>query len=171
MPFALRTAQHYSSVGDESAVDGDIVGARGAHPENTPGVEHLDVAGSQRKREMQYGGAILRIVPYRAGDEHVADRSATGKDLTRGDAPATFDAFRLSRSGNPVRATTADEHQVVRGNASQQRLDRRGITAPPPDRGRHLMRVHREGECGRPAIARENPEHLAELAVFRPTAT
>src|SRR5262252_4137512 len=96
MPLALWTADDDRAVRDESSVDDNVVGARGAHAENAPGVEHLDAIGFEWEREMQNGGPALRIVPHGAGDEYVADWSAAGEDLARGDPPAALNALRLA---------------------------------------------------------------------------
>src|SRR6266545_5506045 len=115
MPLTLRTAQQDLTVWDECAIDGDVVGPRAAHAEDPPGVEHGDALGLERQREMQHRRAGLRIVPHRAGDEHVADRDTAGEDLPRGNVPATLNALGLTRSCNPVRAPAADKHEILSG--------------------------------------------------------
>src|SRR5215471_9690132 len=119
MPLALRTVHHDRSVRDESAIDGNVVGARAAHAENSPGVEHLDTIGTEREWEMQHGRPTLGIFPHSAGDKYIPDGNAAGKDLACGDTPAAGDALSLAGPRNPVRATAADEHEIVCGDASK----------------------------------------------------
>src|SRR5262252_8078756 len=81
MPLALRAAHHDRSIWNESAIDGNVVGARPAHAENVPGVEHLDTVGSEREREMQYCRAVLGIVPHGTGDNYIPDGTPLAKIL------------------------------------------------------------------------------------------
>src|SRR5262245_53844451 len=171
MPLTLRTAQQYLSVWDECVVDRDVVGTRSANAKNTPRIEHRDTAGPKRERKMQHSRAALGIVPHGTGDKDVTDGNPAGKNLACGDTPAAGDAFSLARPRNPVRATAADEHEILSDDVPQERLDWHWVAPPAPHGRCRLMRVHRQGERGRTTIASENTQHLAEFAVLGAPAT
>jgi hypothetical protein len=118
----------------------------GAHPQYMPSVEHANARGFQRQREMQYRCTRLGVVADGAGHQKIACRHAAPKNLSRVDAPPSFDALGFARTIEPIRSSSADQYQSFIDDTAQEGFDRLRVPPPTPDDGRHKMRVHRQSE-------------------------
>ena len=160
---ALR-GERDAGVGDEQAVDDDVVASRCracracARSRATRHLRRL-----HRHAEMQHLGRVSpsRIAPVISMSP--ASR-ARGEDLARGDAVAALDLLGLAGAADPVRAAAGQQHDLLGGDALQQRLDGRDLlVAPAPGRDGDLVRVHGEGERRSSRRLRDHADHVAEF--------
>ncbi|KIU01381.1 hypothetical protein QU38_01925, partial [Staphylococcus aureus] len=142
VPLALRPPPGDRRVGQEHAVEHQVVRAGAAHAQHVPGIGDGDAVRIQGHAEMEHGRPRLGIVVHRAGHQQMAHLAAAGEGLARSDAEAALHLLGGAGALQPVRSPARDEDQVLGRHSAEQPFGRRVLMAQAPRRRGDQMSVH-----------------------------